>query len=65
MVIELESVKIRISAPAHPSATGIGRVSGLASPLLCRSVGSLVGNLFTARILDLHSFRQVLLTHYD
>ena len=29
MVIELESVKTRISAPAHPSATGIGRVSGL------------------------------------
>ena len=29
MVIELESVKMRISAPAHPSATGIGRVSGL------------------------------------
>ena len=29
MVIEFESVKTRISAPAHPSATGIGRVSGL------------------------------------
>ena len=29
MVIELESVKMRISAPAHPSATGIGHVSGL------------------------------------
>ena len=29
VVIELESVKARISAPAHPSATGIGRVSGL------------------------------------
>ena len=29
MVIELESVKTRISAPAHTSATGIGRVSGL------------------------------------
>ena len=29
MVIGLESVKTRISAPAHPSATGIGRVSGL------------------------------------
>ena len=29
VVIELESVKTRISAPAHPSATGIGRVSGL------------------------------------
>ena len=28
VVIELESVKTRISAPAHPSATG-GRVSGL------------------------------------
>ena len=28
VVIELESVKTRISAPAHPSATGIGRVSG-------------------------------------
>ena len=28
-MIELESVKTRISAPAHPSATGIGRVSGL------------------------------------
>ena len=27
-MIELESVKTRISAPAHPSATG-GRVSGL------------------------------------
>jgi len=26
---ESESVKTRISAPAHPSATGIGRVSGL------------------------------------
>ena len=37
MVIELETVKTRISAPAHPSATGIGRVSGLvivASPRL-------------------------------
>ena len=30
-MIELESVKRRISAPAHPSATGIGRVSGLVS----------------------------------
>ena len=29
VVIELESVKIGISAPAHPSATSIGRVSGL------------------------------------
>ena len=29
VVIELESVKTRISTPAHPSATGIGRVSGL------------------------------------
>ena len=29
MVIESESVKTRISAPAHPSATSIGRVSGL------------------------------------
>ena len=29
VVIELESVKTHISAPAHPSATGIGRVSGL------------------------------------
>ena len=29
MVIKLESVKMRISAPAHPSATGIGRVFGL------------------------------------
>ena len=29
VMIELESVKTRISAPAHPSATGIGRVSGL------------------------------------
>ena len=32
VVIELESVKTRISAPAHPSATGIGRVSGLVLP---------------------------------
>ena len=31
VVIELESVKTCISAPAHPSATGIGRVSGLVS----------------------------------
>ena len=29
MVIESESGKTCISAPAHPSATGIGRVSGL------------------------------------
>ena len=29
VVIELESVKTHISAPAYPSATGIGRVSGL------------------------------------
>ena len=29
VVIELESVKTCISAPAHPFATGIGRVSGL------------------------------------
>ena len=29
VVIELESVKTPISAPAHPSATGIGRVSVL------------------------------------
>ena len=35
MVIELESVKTRISAPAHPSATGIGRVSGLVFLLTC------------------------------
>ena len=31
MVIELESVKTRVSAPAQPSATGFGRVSGLVS----------------------------------
>ena len=36
MVIELESVETRISAPAHPSATGIGRVSGLV--FLCQFV---------------------------
>ena len=29
VVIELENVKTRISAPAHPSATDICRVSGL------------------------------------
>ena len=29
MVIKLENVKTRISAPAHPSATGIDRVSSL------------------------------------
>ena len=29
VMIELESVKTRISAPAHPSATGIDRVSDL------------------------------------
>ena len=29
MVSELESLKTRISAPAHLSATGVGRVSGL------------------------------------
>ena len=34
MVIELESVKMRISAPAHPSATDIGRVSGLVECVL-------------------------------
>ena len=28
-VIKSKSGKTRISAPAHPSATGIGRVSGL------------------------------------
>ena len=31
VMIKLESVKTRLSAPAHPSATGIGRVSGLVS----------------------------------
>ena len=29
VMIELESVKTRITAPAHPSATGVGHVSGL------------------------------------
>ena len=38
MVIELKSVKTRISAPAHPSATGIGRVSGLVFSYLSVSV---------------------------
>ena len=38
MVIELESVKTRISAPAHPSATGIGRVSGLVSQILLNTL---------------------------
>ena len=33
MLIELERVKTRISAPAHPSATGIVSVSGLVSTL--------------------------------
>ena len=28
-MIELENLKTRISAPVHPSATGIGRISGL------------------------------------
>ena len=32
-MIELVWVKTRISTPAHPSATGIGRVSGLVSCL--------------------------------
>ena len=44
MVIELESVKTRISAPAHPSATGIGRVSGLVFHLKEKVVGSSVIN---------------------
>ena len=34
-VIELKSGKTDISAPAHPSATGIGRVSGLAYKEKC------------------------------
>ena len=34
MVIESKSGKTRISDPAHPSATGIGRVSGLVN-ILC------------------------------
>ena len=38
MMIELESVKTRISAPAHPSAAGIGRVSGLVC-LFPRKIG--------------------------
>ena len=33
-MIESKSGKTRISAPAHPSATGIGRVSGLVLLLL-------------------------------
>ena len=37
-MIELESGKTRISAPAHPSATGIGRVSGLVFISICLSV---------------------------
>ena len=40
MVIELESVKSRISAPAHPSATGIGRVSGLVYLIYLEQNGS-------------------------
>ena len=39
MVIELESVKTRISAPAHPSATGIGRVSGLVNKCVTQVTG--------------------------
>ena len=31
VTLESKSGKTRISAPAHPSATGIGRVSGLVS----------------------------------
>ena len=31
VTLESRSGKTRISAPAHPSATGIGRVSGLVS----------------------------------
>ena len=38
MVIELESVKTRISAPAHPSATGIGRVSGLVQMTVYKTI---------------------------
>ena len=38
VVIEFESVKTRISAPAHPSATGIGRVSSLVDHLVHQSI---------------------------
>ena len=41
MVIELESVKTLISAPAHPSAAGIGRVSGLVTMKLTKFVNQL------------------------
>ena len=51
MVIESKSEKIRISAPAHPFATGIARVSGLVDwrlffyPMLVRLV-RLLGDPF-------------------
>ena len=36
VTLELKSGKTRISAPAHSSATGIGRVSGLVFPQLVK-----------------------------
>ena len=58
VVIELESVKTRISAPAHPSATGIGRVSGLVALLLlpnrprldCRVSGLVPSQFYILRL---------------
>ena len=48
-MIEFESVKTRISAPAHPSATG-GRVSGLVS--ITHSFSIVVSVSFPCRLVE-------------
>ena len=46
VVIESKSGKIRISAPAHPSATGIGRVSSLVGFLFLNVGGGGLTTIF-------------------
>ena len=54
MVIESKSGNTRISAPAHPSATGIGRVSGLVVNLVVDFVNIVVVIVVVVTVLVIY-----------
>ena len=65
MVIEFESVKTRISASAHPSATGIGRVSGLVSTLPQVTYGHVSFGRLSAFPISFHYHFSNLVPHHN
>ena len=60
---ELKSGKMRISATAHPSATGIGRVSGLVYDFITLTSLLLPNGLVTSNIAPAHPHATLVAVH--